>query len=115
MTDCLFCKIVKNEIPAQKVMENEHFLAFNDINPQAPVHILVIPKRHRDSLAGFDGHEDLKMIGELFQGITRIAREKGLDTRGFRVVANTGNEGGQTVGHLHFHLLGGRYMNWPPG
>ncbi|NLW24090.1 MAG: histidine triad nucleotide-binding protein [Clostridia bacterium] len=114
MSDCLFCKIAQKEIPAQVVYEDEKVMAFNDINPQAPVHILVIPKKHITDLVNLE-ENDLSLIAEIFKIIKQIAGEKGLDQEGYRVVNNCGEKGGQTVPHLHFHLLGGRQMNWPPG
>ena len=119
MSDCLFCKIAASEIPSTKVFENERLLAFEDISPAAPTHILIIPKEHLDSIqeAG-EAHKEL--IGEIHLVATRIAAERGLagngpDRGGYRIVNNCGADGGQTVGHLHFHLLGGRAMTWPPG
>ncbi|HHZ17594.1 MAG TPA: histidine triad nucleotide-binding protein [Peptococcaceae bacterium] len=113
MSDCLFCKIVSNEIPSKKVYEDDRILAFYDINPAAPVHILVIPKEHIESLAALQD-EHLGLIGYLHGKIRDIARDLKL-ADGYRVVNNCGKEGGQEVGHLHFHLLGGRKMLWPPG
>lgn len=111
--DCIFCKIAKGEIPAKKVFENERVLAFYDINPQAPVHILVIPKEHIKSMAEVKDNQ-LNLLAEM-QGVIRdLARENGLQN-GYRIVVNCGEEGGQEVQHLHFHLLGGRKMTWPPG
>jgi histidine triad (HIT) family protein len=113
MNDCLFCKIVNGDIPADIVYRDENVVAFNDINPQAPVHILVIPTRHIRGLTS-DEAKDGKMLSQVFTAIQKIAAEKGLD-EGFRVVANYGAEGGQTVFHLHFHVMGKRTMTWPPG
>jgi histidine triad (HIT) family protein len=113
MPDCLFCKIVSGAIPAKRLMEDEHALAFADIHPQAPVHVLVIPKRHIASHA----HalpEDAAVLGHLLHVAGEIAQERNLDN-GYRLVINTGPDGGQTVDHLHVHLLGGRAMGWPPG
>jgi histidine triad (HIT) family protein len=112
--DCIFCKIVKGEIPAEKVYEDEFVCAFRDINPQAPVHILVIPKKHIASLMDFS-EEDLDLAGKIFFGLQQVAKKFGLEEKGFRVVNNMGQEGGQTVYHVHFHLLGGRQLLWPPG
>ena len=112
--DCLFCKIVKGEIPAKVIYEDEKVLVFEDINPQAPVHTLVIPKRHISTLLEITG-EDNELIGYLFQVANRIARDKGIADRGFRLVINCNREAGQTVFHVHLHLLGGRTMSWPPG
>jgi histidine triad (HIT) family protein len=111
--DCIFCKIVADEIPSKKVMEDEHILAFHDVAPQAPTHILLIPKKHIASLAQA-GSSDHAVLGHLLVKAGEIAREQGL-SRGYRVVISTGPEGGQTVDHLHLHVLGGRQMHWPPG
>jgi histidine triad (HIT) family protein len=111
--DCLFCKIVSGAIPAARVYENEHVLAFADINPQAPVHLLVVPKKHIVSVASALP-EDAVVFAELLSAAAEIGREKKLD-KGYRLVVNTGPDGGQTVEHLHVHLLGGRAMHWPPG
>ena len=111
--DCLFCKIAKGMIPANRVYEDECCIGFPDINPQAPTHILVIPKRHIASHAKAV-EEDTTLLGHLMAAAAKIARDHKLD-RGYRVVLNTGSDGGQTVNHLHLHLLGGRSMSWPPG
>jgi histidine triad (HIT) family protein len=111
---CLFCKIIKREIPSSIVYEDEGVLAFNDINPQAPTHVLVIPKRHIESLNDVEPGDD-RIVGELTRRAAAIARDRGLSARGFRTVINTNRDGGQTVFHLHVHLLGGRSMEWPPG
>ncbi len=111
--DCLFCKIVAGEIPAKRVFEDELSVAFADIHPQAPVHLLVIPKKHLESHA----HamvEHTALVGHLMAVAGELARSEGL-MKGYRLVVNTGQDGGQTVGHLHVHLLGGRAMGWPPG
>lgn len=114
MSDCLFCKIAAGDIPSTKVFENERLLAFEDISPAAPTHILIIPKEHLDSI--HEAREEHKeLIGEIHLAATRIAAERGLAESGYRIVNNCGADGGQTVGHLHFHLLGGRAMTWPPG
>jgi len=111
---CLFCKIVAGEIPADFVRKSEHLMAFRDIAPQAPVHVLVIPKEHVPSLAVAEsGHADL--LGELLLTAGEIARAEGISEGGYRCVVNTGDDGGQSVHHLHVHLLGGRSMEWPPG
>ncbi len=102
--DCIFCKIVNGEIPSSKVYEDESVLAFNDINPCAPVHILVIPKKHIESAVKLT-EEDNELIAHIFQVIRKIAEEQGLEN-GFRLVSNVGEDGGQTVKHLHFHVLG---------
>ena len=109
---CLFCRIVRREIPAKIVSETPDTLAFRDINPQAPQHILVIPRRHVSSLNELDDHA---LIGKLTAAAADIARKEGFADRGYRVVINTLADGGQTVDHLHLHLLGGRHMKWPPG
>lgn len=111
--DCLFCKIASDVIPVTHLYETEHILAFPDINPQAPVHILVIPKRHLASLAHASS-TDAELFSELLLTANKVAQLQHLDN-GFRVVINTGSDGGQTVDHLHLHLLGGRQMHWPPG
>jgi histidine triad (HIT) family protein len=110
---CLFCKIVAGEIPAKRLYEDDTLLAFADVHPQAPVHLLVIPKQHLGSLADA-GPEHETLLGHLLLQAATIARDAGL-TNGYRTVINTGDDGGQTVGHLHLHLLGGRSMHWPPG
>ncbi len=112
--DCIFCKIVKKEIPSKIVFENERIIAFEDINPQAPVHILIIPKRHIPYIAEIE-EEDISLIGELIYTAKRIAEEKGLTKDGFRLVFNNGKNAGQEVFHIHLHLLGGRKFTWPPG
>ena len=111
MSDCIFCKIVAGEIPAKKVFENERLLAFEDINPKAPTHILLIPKQHIENLN--DAAADAALLGEIVTRAASVARDRGVTD--FRLVANTGKEAGQLVFHLHFHLLAGRQMKWPPG
>lgn len=111
--DCLFCKIIAGTIPANRVYEDEYCIGFPDINPQAPTHLLIIPKQHIASLAKADP-EHKPLVGHLISVATQIARSHKLDG-GYRVVINTGDDGGQTVHHLHLHLLGGRPMTWPPG
>jgi len=113
MKDCLFCKMAAGQIPVSVVYENEHVLAFKDIDPQAPVHVLIIPKEHVDNVLQAADKPD--MAAALFAAVGEVARALGVDESGFRVVMNTGADGGQTVGHLHMHLLGGRSLNWPPG
>ena len=108
MEDCIFCKIIKGEIPSNKVYEDDEILAFKDINPMAPVHILVIPKKHIES-ADEISEEDELLIGKIFTVIKRLAKENHLDN-GYRIVNNCGEDGGQAVKHLHFHLLGGRKL-----
>ncbi|MCL6581045.1 MAG: histidine triad nucleotide-binding protein [Firmicutes bacterium] len=114
MTDCVFCKIARGEIPAREVLRDDDFVAFHDLNPQAPVHILVIPKKHYPNVVEA-AKEDPGLLGKLLAAVARLAEEQGLLPEGFRLVANTGPNGGQTVQHLHFHILGGRFMGWPPG
>ncbi len=114
MEDCLFCKIAAGKIPADTVFEDDEFLAFRDIDPQAPVHILVIPRRHVASLLELESTDD-SVIAGLYRRAIDIARSEGLGERGFRTVINTGFEGGQSVFHIHLHLLGGRSLGWPPG
>jgi len=110
---CIFCKIVEGEIPAQKIFEDDRVLAFHDLAAQAPTHFLVVPKEHIESLAETTAeHEPL--LGHLAATAARIAAEQNL-TAGYRTVINTGGQGGQTVNHLHLHVLGGRRMTWPPG
>jgi histidine triad (HIT) family protein len=111
--DCLFCKIVHGAIPANRVFEDECCIGFPDIDPQAPTHILVIPKQHIASHARVR-EEDTALMGRLLAAVAQIARDQDLDG-GYRIVVNTGQDGGQTVNHLHIHLLGGRHMKWPPG
>ena len=113
MKDCLFCKIAAGDIPAQKVYEDEDFLAFRDIAPAAPFHALFITKKHMANL-GEMAAQDVELIGKLMALIGREAAGLGLE-EGYRVVSNCGEQGGQTVAHLHFHVLGGRNMQWPPG
>lgn len=111
---CIFCKIIERKIPSKIIYEDERVFAFEDINPQAPVHILVIPKKHiATSLEIKD--EDHELVGYMFQIANKIARDKGIAERGFRLVMNCNRESGQTVFHIHLHLLGGRPMHWPPG
>jgi histidine triad (HIT) family protein len=112
MTDCLFCKMVAGDIKPDVVFENDHILAFRDINPQAPFHILVIPKRHITTLNDLD---DAQLGGQILQASIEIAKQEGLAEDGYRTVFNCNKNGGQAVYHLHLHLLGGRQMGWPPG
>ena len=109
MEDCIFCKIIKGEIPSNKVYEDEEILAFRDINPAAPVHVLVIPKKHISSLAQIE-KEDEAIIGRIYTTINEIAKAEGIFEKGFRVIVNCGEDGGQEVPHLHFHLLGGKQL-----
>ncbi|MBI2956666.1 MAG: histidine triad nucleotide-binding protein [Acidobacteria bacterium] len=112
--DCLFCRIVAKEIPAKIVHEDEQAIAFDDINPQAPTHILVVPRRHIPSLNELAA-KDAGLIGHLHLVAAQLARQRGIAESGYRVVLNTGRGAGQSVFHLHLHLLGGRGMRWPPG
>ena len=109
---CLFCRIVSKEIPAKLVAETDHCVAFRDINPQAPVHVLVIPRRH---IASLDAADDAATVGKMALLAAKIARDEGIAERGYRTVINTNADAGQTVFHIHLHLLGGRQMKWPPG
>lgn len=111
-SSCLFCRIVAGEIPAKIIAESAQALAFHDIAPQAPVHVLVIPRAHFNSLAETPDGAVMAEVSELAK---RVARELGVEQSGYRVVVNTGDDGGQTVHHLHLHLLAGRPMKWPPG
>ena len=115
MAETIFSKIIRKEIPADIVFESENILAFRDINPQAPVHILIIPKHPIAYTTEIDGKRDASLLGELFDAANQIAKEQGIDKNGFRLVINCGDNGGQEVPHLHMHLLGGRKMKWPPG
>ncbi len=113
-SECLFCKIGSGEVPADVVHRTDHVVAFRDINPQAPTHILIIPTDHIESAAAIeDGHADL--LAELVQAAAHLADSEGVAERGWRLVTNVGPDAGQSVQHLHFHLLGGRAMRWPPG
>ena len=111
---CLFCRIVDGEIPAEVVHETDRVMAFRDISPQAPTHVLVIPKRHITSLGTADG-DDAAVLGEVLLAARDVARIEGVADTGFRAVTNIGDDGGQAVHHLHVHVLGGRRMAWPPG
>lgn len=111
MGDCIFCRIAAGEIPATVVLRDEHGLAFRDLNPQAPIHVLVIPTGHVDSAA----EADAETLGRVMSLAARVAGHLGLAPAGYRLVTNIGRDGGQSVGHLHIHLLGGRVMRWPPG
>lgn len=114
MTDCLFCKIVDGEIPADIVFETDDVIAFRDINPQAPTHVLVIPRKHIETINDI-APEDEALVGRLFSAAKAIAANEGLAEDGYRVVMNCGRAAGQTVFHIHLHLLGGRNLGWPPG
>ena len=112
--DCLFCKIINGDIPSSKVYEDELVYAFRDIEPQAPVHILIIPKEHIAS-ANELTEEHASVVGHVFAVAAEIAKAEGIAEGGYRIVNNCGEDGGQTVKHLHFHMLGGRSLQWPPG
>ncbi|MFN0007634.1 MAG: histidine triad nucleotide-binding protein [Planctomycetota bacterium] len=114
MSDCIFCKIASGAIPASLVASNERLVAFRDIDPKAPVHILIVPREHIASLDAAD-ERHLGLMGEILLLARRLARDEGIAERGYRTVINTGDEGGQSVHHLHLHLLGGRALGWPPG
>jgi len=114
MPDCIFCKIIDKKIPSDIVLENNGIFAFRDINPQAPVHVLIIPKKHIPSL--MDLHDtDGKLLGQVYAAAREIAKKEKVDETGFRIVVNNGADAGQAVAHLHFHLLGKRKLLWPPG
>ena len=112
--DCLFCKIINGEIPSEKVYEDEYVYAFNDISPTAPVHVLIVPKKHISTINDIEDN-DAELIGHIYLAAKKIAQEKGIAEDGYRVVTNCNQMAGQTVFHIHFHLLGGRELNWPAG
>lgn len=114
MSECLFCKIVEKQIKANVVYEDGKVMAFRDVNPQAPTHILVIPKKHIERLSAMEEAETSLLV-DIHQGIRQVVKQENLAGDGYRVVNNDGKLGGQTVGHLHYHVLGGRPMKWPPG
>jgi len=114
MTSCLFCEIRDHKLPAKIIYEDELALAFEDVNPQAPTHVLVIPRKHIASLNDLEP-EDESLVGHLLSVAKKIAKERGHDSRGWRAVFNCNREAGQTVFHIHLHVLGGRAMSWPPG
>lgn len=109
MEDCIFCKIINKEIPSNIVYEDEEVIAFYDVNPAAPIHILVIPKKHIASLSHMNGNEN-NVISKIYTVIDKIAEKEGIKDKGYRVIVNCGKDGGQEVGHLHFHLLGGKFL-----
>ena len=114
MSDCIFCKMIDKSIPVQAIYEDEYVLAFNDIRPVAPVHALIIPKKHIDNICDITDEDD-KYINAMTRAVRCIARSSAVDSAGFRIVINTRDDGGQTVHHLHWHVIGGRRMKWPPG
>jgi len=114
MDDCLFCKMASGEIKPDVMYEDDDVLAFRDINPQAPVHALIIPKRHISTLNDLEEH-DAETIGKLFLAASHVAKQEGIDEAGYRTLINCNEQGGQVVFHIHLHLLGGRRMGWPPG
>jgi len=114
MNQCIFCRIVERSSPARIVFEDDEIVAFEDARPQAPVHILIVPRKHLASLKDATA-EDVPLLGRMLMVATQLARERGLETRGYRTVFNTGSGAGQSVFHLHLHLLGGRTFHWPPG
>ncbi len=114
MSDCLFCGIVEGKVPANIVYQDDSVVVFKDLRPRAPVHFLIIPRRHIVSVLDIDPN-DGALVGQIFQVAARLAREHGVAESGFRVVVNVGPDAGQSVFHLHYHLLGGRQMSWPPG
>jgi len=113
MDNCIFCKIVAGDIPCNKVYEDDEVLAFHDLSPQSPVHVLIIPKKHYSSV--LDIEADGSPMNHIFQVARQLAHEFEVDEKGFRLVINTGDDGGQTVHHLHMHLTGGRFFGWPAG
>jgi histidine triad (HIT) family protein len=115
MTDCLFCRIVRGEIPAKIVKRTDDAVAFRDIDPKAPVHILIIPTAHIAAVRDAKGEEGERQLGHLLAFAADIASSEGLDRDGYRIVTNTGRNAGQSVDHLHLHVLGGRKLSWPPG
>ena len=114
MSDCIFCRIVAGTIPSKIVYEDDQAVAFDDVNPQAPVHVLVVPRRHVRSVGDFEA-ADAALLGHLALTCVKVANQKGIAESGYRIVANTGANAGQSVFHVHFHVLGGRSMAWPPG
>lgn len=112
--DCIFCKIASHEIPADLIYEDKDIVAFKDANPQAPIHLLIVPKKHIKSILDISD-EDEKLVSKIVRVAQKLAEDLDLTSKGFRLVVNTGDDGGQSVAHLHVHLLGGRSMKWPPG
>ena len=114
MSGCLFCAIVDGKVKANLVYQDDAVMAFKDIAPKAPVHILIIPRKHLESVSDI-AEQDRALVGKIFQVVANLAREQGIAESGYRVVVNSGADAGQSVFHLHYHLLGGRQMSWPPG
>lgn len=114
MADCLFCRIINREIPGSIVYEDDHLIAFDDVNPQGPTHVLIVPKRHIASLNELTPDDD-QVVGEMARRAAAIAKDRGIAAGGYRTVFNTNRDAGQTVFHIHLHLIGGRSMHWPPG
>jgi len=114
MDDCLFCKIIKGDIPSTKVYEDDKVYCFKDIAPGAPVHFLTVPKKHIATINDLT-QEDSELVAHAFMVMKKLAAEMGIAEKGYRIVSNCGENGGQSVFHIHFHLLGGRYLEWPPG
>jgi len=114
MSDCLFCKIIDGGIPCDRVYENEHVIAFRDLNPQAPTHVLVIPRKHISTVNDLTA-DDKNIVGEMVLAAQQVAKQEDIDESGYRLVMNCNEGAGQTVFHIHLHILGGRTMNWPPG
>ena len=112
--NCIFCKIINGEIPSEKVYEDEYVYAFNDISPTAPLHVLIIPKKHISTINDIED-KDAELIGKIFLAAKKIAKEKGVAEDGYRVVTNCNKNAGQTVFHIHYHLIGGRELGWPAG
>lgn len=112
--DCIFCKISNGEIPVEKIYEDDSIVAFNDINPEAPVHILIIPKEHISSALEIN-EVNSHIVSKIFVVAAKLAKKYGISEKGFRIVTNCGEDGGQSVKHLHYHMLGGRSLSWPPG
>lgn len=113
--DCIFCKVVRKEVPAREVLRDENIVAFHDLNPQAPTHVLVVPVVHADQLSDFVRKASSAVKERLFSAAAEIGKKFERDHKGYRIVINEGPDGGQTVGHLHLHVLAGRHMTWPPG
>ncbi len=114
MSDCIFCKIIEGTIPSNKVYEDDQVIAFHDIEPQSPVHVLVVPKKHISGINEIE-ESDADLLGHVYRVIRDLALQLGIAESGYRVVVNSGKDGQQSVPHLHFHVLGGRMMEWPPG